>query len=316
MVFCMNFVIKEIISHDKKLLAFQSNPFSTAKKIVGNKFKDEDIFLIINEVDKYIRENDVLKLINIDDYSTFSFSMYDRVFENATEDINSSIGSYKPNDRVLTVLSSGDHVFNYLVRGVQNIETFDINAFTRYYFELKRAYIEKMKYSDFVENAYSLLTHALQCLDELPLSFDAYNFWNYYKNNKSPELYDRFLIKTYSYSVKRYNCYFEKENYERLQSILKSGIKIPFHRTEAIHLNKSVAGKFSEINFSSIYSLISKKEMPKLIRKMSPFLSDDGKMLFYSFGGFESEPSKYNKIGLQGRKVNSIDNVFIYTKKR
>ncbi len=316
MVFGMDFVIKKIINDRNKILEFQSNPFSTVKKIVGDKFKYEEILFIIKEVDRYIRENDVLKLINIDDYTTFSFSMYDRVFENATENIKNSIGNYNQNDRVLTVLSSGDHVFNYLVRGVENIEAFDVNVFTRYYFELKRACIEKMKHETFIQNADSLIIYALQYLDELPLSLESYNFWNFYRNNMNPEHYDKFLYKSPSFSLKSYNCYFEKENYERLQSILKSNIEISFHRTEAINLNKSVLGKFSEINFSSIYSLMSKKEMPKLIRKMNPFLSQNGKMLFYSFGGFENDTSKYEKMGLQKRKVNDIDNVFIYIKKR
>lgn len=311
----MDSVIKTIINNKKKLLAFQSNPILTVKKIVGNKYNDEEVLLIVKEVDKYIREKEALKFVNVDHTSTSSFSMYDRVYEYATENIKDSIGSYDGNDRILTVLSSGDHVFNYIVNGAENIESFDINAFTRYYFELKRACIEKFQYNEFLENADSLLTYALEHLDELPLSRESYNFWYYYKESKFPENYCSFLYKV-PYGVRHFNNYFEGKNYDKLQSILKSGIDIPFHRIEAINLNKSVDGKFSEINFSSIYSLISKKEMPKLIRRMSPFLEDDGKMLFYSFGGFEGDTDKYDKMGLYAKKVNDIDKVYTYTKKR
>lgn len=312
----MDSVIKAIISNKKKLLDFQSNPFLTVRKIVGEKYTDDEVIFIIKEVDKYIREKDALKFVNGEYGLTTSFSMYDRVYEYATENIKDSIGSYDGNDRILTVLSSGDHVFNYLVRGAENIESFDINAFTRYYFELKRACIEKLGYNEFLENANSLLTYGLEHLDELPLSSESYSFWYYYKENKFPENYGRFLNKMFPNGGRFFNSYFEKDNYEKLQSILKSGIEIPFHRIEAINLNKAVVGKFSEINFSSIYSLISKKEMPKLIRRMSPFLTDGGKMLFYSFGGFEGDTDKYNKMGLSGKKVNDIDKIYSYTKKR
>lgn len=54
-------------------------------------------------------------------------------------------------ENALTVLSSGDHLFNLVANGITQIDTFDINRLTEYYaLGIKRAIILKYSYEEFL----------------------------------------------------------------------------------------------------------------------------------------------------------------------
>lgn len=257
---------------------------------------------------------DSQKFIENSDKYYGSFSNYSRVYDFTTENIKESIGWYNSSDRILTVLSSGDHVFDYLLRGASDIESFDVNVITKYFFNLKRALIENMNFSDFESIIDNLLPFALHNLESFSLDPDIYAFWDFYRRNKEPKMYNKAIIGVYPKGSKQYNIYFDKENYQRLKSILKSGITIPFHNADVLKLSHSIKGKLKEINLSSIYSLVSKKNVPKVVRRLNPFLEDEGKILFYSFGREENET--YLKYGLSGRSINGKDAIYTYQKKK
>lgn len=255
---------------------------------------------------------DAQKLIESNRFGSGGFSDHTPVYEYTTEDIGNSIGNYTSKDRILTVLSSGDHVFNYLLRGAENIETFDLNVITKYYYKLKRAIIEKLSFEEFLKETSNLVPYGLAHLDELNLDEETYTFWNFYLENQPEDRYERALLKVFPSGSKRYNLYFNADSYKRLQDILKSGINIPFHHSNTLSLHKSITGEFSEINFSSIYSLIPKKDIPKVIRKLKPHLTKEGQILFYSF--WRADDKQYRKLHLVGREINPEDNVYIYKK--
>ena len=255
---------------------------------------------------------DAQKLIESNRFGSKGFSDHTPVYEYTTEDIGNSIGNYTYNDRILTVLSSGDHVFNYLLRGAENIEAFDLNVITKYYYKLKRAIIEKLSFEEFLKETSNLVPYGLAHLDELNLDEETYTFWNFYRDNQPEDRYERALLKVFPSGSKRYNLYFNADSYKRLQDILRSGINIPFHHANTLNLHKSIAGEFSEINLSSIYSLIPKKDIPKVIRKLKPHLTEDGQILFYSF--WRADDKQYRKLHLVGREINPEDNVYIYKK--
>ena len=255
---------------------------------------------------------DVNKLINGNRFGSKGFSNYMPVYEYTTEDIGNSIGNYTSKDRILTVLSSGDHIFDYLLRGAENIEAFDINVITNYYYKLKRAIIEKLSYDEFLKESGRLLLYGLEHLEELNLDYETYEFWTFYKLLQDKEKYERALIKTFPVGSKRYNLYFNEDSYKRLREILKSGIIVPFHHSDTLSLHKSITGEFSEINFSSIYSLTPKKDIKKVIKRLKPNLTKDGQMLFYSFG--RNDIDEYLKRHLILKEINHNDNVYYYKK--
>lgn len=255
---------------------------------------------------------DAKKLIESNRFGSKGFSDHTPVYEYTTEDIGNSIGHYTSKDRVLTVLSSGDHVFNYLLRGAEDIEAFDLNVITKYYYKLKRAIIEKLSYDNFLKEVSNLVPYGLAHLEELNIDGETYDFWDFYRQVQAEDRYERALLKVFPAGSKRYNLYFNSDSYKRLQYILRSGIQVPFHHANTLNLHKSITGQFSEINLSSIYSLIPKKDIPKVIRKLKPHLTEDGKILFYSF--WRADDKQYRKIHLEGKEINPEDNVYIYKK--
>lgn len=257
---------------------------------------------------------DAQKLIESNRFGSGGFSDHTPVYEYTTEDIGNSIGNYTSKDRILTVLSSGDHVFNYLLRGAENIEAFDLNVITKYYYKLKRAIIEKLSFEEFLKETSNLVPYGLAHLDELNLDEETYTFWNFYRENQPEDRYERALLKVFPSGSKRYNLYFNSDSYKRLQDILRSGINIPFHHSNTMNLHKSITGEFSEINLSSIYSLIPKKDIPKVIRKLKPYLAKEGQILFYSF--WRADDKQYRKLHLVGKEINPEDNIYTYTKSK
>lgn len=255
---------------------------------------------------------DAKKLIESNRFGSKGFSDHTPVYEYTTEDIGNSIGHYTSKDRILTVLSSGDHVFNYLLRGAEDIEAFDLNVITKYYYKLKRAIIEKLPYDEFLKEVSNIVPYGLTHLEELNIDGETYDFWNFYRQVQPVDRYERALLKVFPTGSKRYNLYFNSDSYKRLQEILRSGITIPFHHANTLNLHKSITGQYSEINLSSIYSLIPKKDIPKVIRKLKPHLTDDGQILFYSF--WRADDKQYRKLHLEGKEINPEDNIYIYKK--
>ncbi|MBQ8535348.1 MAG: DUF3419 family protein [Bacilli bacterium] len=255
---------------------------------------------------------DAQKLIASNRFGSKGFSDYTPVYEYTTEDIGNSIGHYTSKDRVLTVLSSGDHVFNYILRGAEDIEAFDLNVITNYYYKLKRAIIEKLPFEEFLKESGNLVPYGLAHLEELNIDEETYMFWSFYRENQPEERYERALLKVFPVGSKRYNLYFYSDSYKRLQEVLKSGINIPFHHANTLNLHKSITGEFSEINLSSIYSLTPKKDIPKVIRRLKPHLTTNGQILFYSF--WRADDKQYKKLHLPGKEINREDNVYVYKK--
>lgn len=250
------------------------------------------------------------------------FNYYGPFYAYATEDIGRSLSSYGENDRILTILSSGDHVFNYLLKGAVNIETFDINKVTKYYFELKKACLSKLSYDEFIafqsDKKSGILINALKRLDEFApfLDKDTYLFWRYYiENTDLTNLFNATINKDGMFS-RKYNLYFEKTNYEKLQSILKSGVSFTFHHSDVSNLPLKIDGKFSEMHFSNLFSYFdsvasSTSAVVKTINGLNPFLEEGGKMLFYSING---DMASYENLPLERKNVNERDLILTYRK--
>ena len=82
------------------------------------------------------------------------FVYYDKVYPFTNENIKAYLASFDFSDkkRALSVLSSGDHPFNLISKGITDVDTFDINRLTEYYaLGLKRAMIMKYSYQEFID---------------------------------------------------------------------------------------------------------------------------------------------------------------------
>lgn len=91
-------------------------------------------------------ENDVLETINLSEASKYSFSKYAPVYPYTNEYLDklySNFDLYGKN--VLTVAASGDQALYAYNQGARNVDLFDINCLTKYYYYLR---IWLIKYFD------------------------------------------------------------------------------------------------------------------------------------------------------------------------
>jgi len=97
------------------------------------------------------------------------FLKYSKLYLKTNENISAYLKFLEKDNlnSALTVLSSGDHLFNLLCLGVKEIDTFDSNIFTSYYaLGLKKAMILKYNYKEYIETFLKLSSESTT-LDEI-----------------------------------------------------------------------------------------------------------------------------------------------------
>lgn len=105
---------------------------------------------IINTKKLIAKQLEAGKVYNFDD----SFSEYQKVYSLTNENLDSSLAGIVKStyEQALTVLGSGDQVFNLLAYGILDIDTFDTNKLTEYFaFGLKAAAIRTFSYIEYLE---------------------------------------------------------------------------------------------------------------------------------------------------------------------
>ena len=96
----------------------------------------------------------------IENYIKYHNAFSNRVYSYTNENIKSYLNNFDFNDKnsALSVLSSGDQVFNLIHNGITNIDTFDSNYLTEFYsLGIKKAMILKYNYKDFLHKYLDLL---------------------------------------------------------------------------------------------------------------------------------------------------------------
>ena len=81
------------------------------------------------------------------------FSEWQKVYKETNENINGYMQQldFKDKKKALSVLASGDHVFNLIYYDILNIDTFDTNRLTEYYaLGLKRAALLAFTYEEYL----------------------------------------------------------------------------------------------------------------------------------------------------------------------
>lgn len=218
------------------------------------------------------------------------FHKYSSFYEFTTENLREALGNYTDNDRILTILSSGDHVFNYLLKGASNIETFDINKVTNYFFKLKCAEIMTLSCEEY-NNLSNRVSFDLTLKDlDLYRNFldrETYLFWKYCILNADDQMY---ILSRSGGMIrqkrKAYNIYFEKENYDKLRSILLNGFSVSFHLCNVVDLPNNMNGKYSEVYLSNVFDYVSKPKetIEKLVPRFQEHLTNDGRIMLYGYG--------------------------------
>ena len=126
-------------------------------------------------------ENDIEYTIKLENGE--SIENYDRLYFSSNENLNFLFKQFNIKDKdVLCVLASSDQLFYSYLNGAKNVDSFDINKLTFYYYYLRKwciEYIDSYYPDEKVSNEfiYNLLKNVkVKSYDEE----EAYNYWDTY----------------------------------------------------------------------------------------------------------------------------------------
>lgn len=102
------------------------------------KLIDHAVKIVHSDFDRYATSDD-------------TFNAYSPTYVFTTENLNGYYDHLDFHDKsVLTVVGSGDHIFEAILRGAKKIDAFDISGFAILFYYLKKAAIETLEYEEFV----------------------------------------------------------------------------------------------------------------------------------------------------------------------
>lgn len=194
--------------------------------------------------------------------------------------------------KILTVTSSGDHALNAILNGAKNIDSFDINLYSKYVSALKIAMIKKYDYNAFyyrvnwIENIGGLNFNAKEnMVEELKeyLTYDEYMFWKteeYLRINNKICFYD--IVNTNLYrNLNKYNNVY---SYKKLRRML-GDVSIIYNDFDIKDISDNINNKYDCIYVSNIleFFLSSDKEYKKVVQSLDGILNKRGKIHGYDF---------------------------------
>lgn len=227
---------------------------------------------------------------------------------------NENVGAFKSlfdfsNARVLTVLGSGDQYFTSLLNGAKNIEVFDYNIVTWYYFLLKYIAIKYLSYEDFYQMFITDNLDNLKIYNKILPYLPEDCIWFF---NQLSLLKRKFSsIKTnntlFLSSLKNNNLkipYLNKEKYYELQDILKH-IDIPvFYNCNLLDLKNLISNEFDILILSNIYHYLdfNVSDYHEFLNKFNiPNI-----LALYTWGMNSKEQKEFYQNGFAVTKIPSV----------
>ena len=239
--------------------------------------------------------------------SGMPFSKYQKVYLTTNENIKDylNIVDFNNKDSALTVLASGDHLYNLISKGVKNIDTFDSNLLTEYLaLGLKYAMLKKYSYKEYL-STYSKLININTGLEEITSIIndlikymdDKYkNYWqkvinyNYcLQKQNNIDINIIFLLfinfEPVNFIKNGNNFLNSEEEYNKLKNIVDKA-NITFRNVNAIKLSKVYHNKYDFILLSNILDYFNKyfllyrkfdtKYLNSYIENLKNILNEDG----------------------------------------
>lgn len=161
---------------------------------------------------------------------------FDSIYPFTTENIAAYMNSLDlTNKKIITVTGSSDHIINAILKGCNNITTFDINPLTKHYMDLKLSAIESLTYKQFLDFLLYDTKDSLNIniINKLDMPSDSKEFWikELKKNNNDGMLLKKselFNLKYFDIQDKiNHNLYLNEKNYDIIKKRIES-VKIKF----------------------------------------------------------------------------------------
>lgn len=244
---------------------------------------------------------DYSRVIMFDDSNNLEFSEYNKAFFNATECVREYLERERFNkDRALTVLSSGDQIFNLIHDGVRQIDAFDINKLQYFVYQLRRAFILKYPKDSYIILCRSFggdyqIEEKLEVIKQLKtyLPEDVYEYFRrileYAKTKKDAKL-SNLLIPT-GIDIELTNNYLvSDEDYLKVRKGIED-TEINLHFKNALDIPGIVSPGYDIILLSNIADYLSLMikgfdiwDFEKYIESYFKLLNKDGVLINYLFG--------------------------------
>lgn len=194
------------------------------------------------------------------------FDEYSRFYDFTNEKLFGLFELLKLQEKefALTVLSSGDHVFNLILQGINKIMTFDCNRLTEYYaLGFKKTAIEILNYEQFIElfcpYGYSAVSSKLielekEVIKNMPLIYR--KFWENFLNMRREYEYNPSIFHlTYSTSnfakaISNNKYLLNAEMYNALKRKISTA-KIEFVAANITDVPQ-LFGRYDYIDFSNV----------------------------------------------------------------
>lgn len=226
------------------------------------------------------------------------YNMFNHIYPFSTENIK---GYYElldlENKDILTIGASGDHTINLELENVKSSDYFDINPFTKYYYELKIAAIKSLDYNEFLE---------FFCYEDYPKTFKknkkAFNLEMYkkiapYLKDDTKIFWDSLYLEVSGIDIrnsnlfskdeeplrviKKANNYLDEFNYNNLKNNIK--LTPNFYQSNIVRLDKKLNKQYDIIMLSNIAQYIEGlfdknhlENLKEVILKLEDKLKDNG----------------------------------------
>lgn len=218
------------------------------------------------------------------------FEEYSQIYSFTNEDLAIFFNQidFENKKKALSVLSSGDHVFNLVYKGIEKIDTFDSNRLTEYYaLGFKKTAIQCLNYEEFmdlftrhaitIEKRFEMIDYVISNMD-----FPYHDFFEeYFKYLKTfgnlRYLYRHFRSDTKEAYKNKYNLYLKtSDDFKMLQERLNHA-QITFKCCDILDLTK-FEDSYDIIELSNI--MYSIKVLAK--KDKGPELADLVKQLYFN----------------------------------
>lgn len=253
------------------------------------------------------------------------FDKYARLYPITNECLKDYTSIFNKQNKVLSVIGSGDQILEMVNKDIYNIDIFDINRLTYYYLNLKIAAIKSLTSNEYISlfinhdnldsiNIYSKIRTYLNKKNQI--------FWDYIINKNGLEkVFKSNLFYMFDSNNQSYLTYIEDSNYYNLKKKLEYiHLNYYFNNIDQIILfNKK---KYDLIYISNIIEhQLSVKEHPELVNKyLNQFsLEEDGIILNYLFMPPNNirdifNPLIYGNYEFKNVNKHGRDSIMIYHK--
>ena len=246
-------------------------------------------------------------------------------------------------NNALVVGTGGAYIHELLLRGVNNIDAFDINVYQYYYYELLKAGIEIFNYDDFIRffcaeklgngQVFSSVFNSYLMEALLPfMEENASDFWNYLMNLTNYDvagLIESNLFRTsyflYPEYLREYSSIYDRNKFNKLKDILlNSDYKIDYRIIDIENVPDTFNGNsYDTILFGNIFQYY--KGIPRLntIYRVNNFIQDEISKLLNNRGvcqvcyGFEvASNAVSNQIKREIPNLSFKDKIMLEQNKR